>query len=214
VERRAGEKLSVKHNRNSSREGRAASRQLAGLPPWTALPNYFVDELAPIIPAPHFKALVWIWRKILGWQKDSDFISLGQIERGAGVSRSVAWETVRIFENAGLFGVHRQKGPRRCMRLFLILKANPTMVTRSVGEQVKFVGRPLSEWPESFGGRTLTCSLGERTSVRPANTQKETLQRNGKDGAGAPHPQSHTGMTVQSEEEKAFWGKFHQMAQR
>lgn len=147
-----------------------------------------MDQLAPILSGSRFKVLAFIWRKLQGWHKDSDRISIGQIRKGVGVSRATACEAVRLFENAGLIGVRRKEGPRKIMRIFPIREADPAEVTRSVAEQVKFTGKSLSEWPDQFAGRTLTCSSSEHFkpgAVRSANTQK-IFKENTKDDASAP----------------------------
>jgi hypothetical protein len=77
----------------------------AGIPSWLPVPKYFLDELAPVLPASHWRVLLWLWRHTVGNDVLAARLSLGEIAdktRGAGVSRRVAAEALSWFSKAGL----------------------------------------------------------------------------------------------------------------
>ena len=69
------------------------------------VPRYVFDSLLPIryLSNSMLRVLLFIFRKTIGWGKQSDYISLSQIEFGARVSRRDAkkaldfWERLRVI---------------------------------------------------------------------------------------------------------------------
>src|SRR3984893_11606390 len=72
------------------------------LPCSTPLPDFLLDHVMPLAPHPHWKVLLVIWRKTVGWDKHIDCISLSQLQRGAGVCRDTVLAAVKFWEAAGL----------------------------------------------------------------------------------------------------------------
>ena len=57
-------------------------------PNYTQIPNIFFDELLPILGLAEMKVLLTIYRKIFGWHKKRDRISLSQLEELTGLERT------------------------------------------------------------------------------------------------------------------------------
>jgi hypothetical protein len=53
---------------------------------YTAVHDAIFDVIMPICPPNAYKVLLFIIRKTRGWEKDSDRLSVGQIQRGTGIS--------------------------------------------------------------------------------------------------------------------------------
>ena len=85
---------------------------------YTQVPNFFFDDLLPVLPDWCLRVLLFIWRKTVGWNKSADFISLSQIEKGARVSHRHAWEAADLLVRAEIFS--RQKSGTRGMSRFIV----------------------------------------------------------------------------------------------
>ena len=48
--------------------------------PYTQIPNLLLDGVLPLVPGTYFCALLFFWRRIVGWHKKSDQISVGQLQ--------------------------------------------------------------------------------------------------------------------------------------
>lgn len=190
-----------------TREARnfAERRPHVDLEPWFPVPHYIADELARILPGPHFKVLIWLFRKIAGWNKESDLISLGQIQSSAGVSRKVAAESLQVFQRAGIIGKRRGMGPRGINRIFLIRKADPVQVTSFLRKLVEKGKKGRLRFRQD----TRTGSRSELPLVHGLNTQKEKVERLGKDGAVAP---LHSTERVKAEPEAGKIGFLRELA--
>lgn len=71
------------------------------------IPRWLLDEFLPIngLPAPYFRVILFLIRKLLGWGRREDFIPLTQIERGACVTRRLACEALRFWTEVGVLEV-------------------------------------------------------------------------------------------------------------
>jgi hypothetical protein len=175
------------------------------LEPWFPVPHYLADDLARIVPGPHFKVLIWLFRKIAGWRKESDLISLSQIQESAGVSRKVAVECLRIFQDAGIIGKRRGMGPRGINRIFLIPKADPVRVTSVVRRLVEKGKKGRLRFTQGAS----THPRNDLSTVHGVNTQKERSKRIGKDAGGVP---AHSTVTPEAENELGKSEFFHELA--
>jgi len=70
--------------------------------PFTALPNIYVDEHLAELSGAETKVLIVILRKTVGWQKESDEISLSQIEKITGLARHSVIAALRGLMKRGL----------------------------------------------------------------------------------------------------------------
>ena len=70
--------------------------------PFTALPNIYVDEYLSELSGAETKVLIVILRKTVGWQKESDEISLSQIEKITGLARHSVIAALRGLMKRGL----------------------------------------------------------------------------------------------------------------
>jgi hypothetical protein len=89
---------------------------------WVAVPHFFFDKLPKILPAPHWRVLLWLWRELYGRRRQKNrkgavraIVTLSTIEHYAGVGRTVAVESVNWLIEAGLIWLPsgRHKG-RAC----------------------------------------------------------------------------------------------------
>lgn len=62
---------------------------------FTRIPNHLFDEWMKTMQASSFIVLMAICRKILGWNKESDNISLSQIEEITGLTRPVVIKAIK-----------------------------------------------------------------------------------------------------------------------
>lgn len=56
-------------------------------PNTTPFPNFLIDFVMPIISNPTTKVMMFLVRKIYGWNKDCDHISISQIVKGTNIDR-------------------------------------------------------------------------------------------------------------------------------
>lgn len=69
---------------------------------YTQLPNDVIDEILPHLSDAGFKCYVFIIRKIKGYQKHKDRISLSQFVSGTGKSRNTVLKAVKELLDLGL----------------------------------------------------------------------------------------------------------------
>ncbi len=94
-------------------------------PRYTPIPDALFDELLPDFSGAELKVLLYVMPRTMGFKKDSDTISLGQIcagitthegrrlDRGTGLSRSTAVAAIRSLEEWGMIvGVRNQSEAR------------------------------------------------------------------------------------------------------
>lgn len=82
-----------------------AAGKHAHLEAWDPLPRYIVDSLAPVLPGPHFKCLVVLWRLLHGYERPLPRLSAGLLAKRAGVSLKTAKRGLAWFSTAGLIYV-------------------------------------------------------------------------------------------------------------
>jgi hypothetical protein len=70
--------------------------------PHTCMPNYYLDHIAPRLAPTHQSVMTFLFRRIHGWHKSADSISLTQFSEGTGLSRSTVKRTLRSLELEGL----------------------------------------------------------------------------------------------------------------
>lgn len=78
--------------------------------PWTQVPNELADEWMRDMTGSQLKVYIIILRHTIGWHKDTDRVSVSQIQKKTGLSNRVVIEAVKALEAAGRIGVYRQKG--------------------------------------------------------------------------------------------------------
>lgn len=76
---------------------------------YTKLPNEFVDDVMPTISAISTVVYVAIARRTIGWQKDSDSISLSQLVRATGLTRPSVVKAINELTQRNLIAVKRQQ---------------------------------------------------------------------------------------------------------
>lgn len=76
---------------------------------YTKLPNEFVDDVMPTISAISTVVYVAIARRTIGWQKDSDSISLSQLVRATGLTRPSVVKAINELTQRNLISVKRQQ---------------------------------------------------------------------------------------------------------
>lgn len=71
-------------------------------PNYTQIPNVIFDHWMNLLSPAEFKVLLCICRKTFGWFKDSDLISLKQIEKMTGLVKSGICQNIEKLESLGL----------------------------------------------------------------------------------------------------------------
>jgi hypothetical protein len=142
---------------------------------FTGIPNFLVDVVMPVAPPEDWKVLMLLWRKIAGWGKWQDHVSLTQIERGAGVCRHKAVSSPLFWQRVGLLRKLGRSGIRGTIRFELVTDYNEKAVTSALDALVRRM-HSTSAW-------------GDTPLVHGTHTQKklrkETRERK---GAIAPSP--------------------------
>jgi hypothetical protein len=94
-------------------------------PNYTQIPDEFFDVLAPRLTEPELRVLLYVMRRIIGFKKSADDISLKQIvegittrdgrvlDLGAGVSKPTAIKGLRGLVEKGIILAHRNRSSER-----------------------------------------------------------------------------------------------------
>jgi hypothetical protein len=152
------------------------------LPESTPVPNFFFDKIMPRVPHAEFKVLLLIWRKTVGWQKDRDFVSLTQIERGAGVCRDVAISGARLCVKLGLCAKRCRSGYRGTNEY----EISPVVDKQDVINRLEgLVAKDDQSVSPASNGR-----FSPTSAVDPIDTQKATSQKATKQKARQDLPSS------------------------
>ena len=69
---------------------------------FTTVPNIYFDEYLPELSCTETKVLLAIVRKTVGWQRESDEISIEQLQRTTGLSRNSVRAGLRGLLKRGL----------------------------------------------------------------------------------------------------------------
>jgi hypothetical protein len=82
---------------------------------YTVIDNFILDHIMPVLAPNAWKVLCFIIRKTVGWHKDEDKLSLGQIMAGTGIkNRNTVSNAISQLEQGNYILVHRpadQKTP-------------------------------------------------------------------------------------------------------
>ena len=73
----------------------------------TQIENSLIDYVMPVLEPSAWVAICFIIRKTRGWQKESDKLSLTQLEKGTGLSRGTVIKVVQSLEKGGHIIVNR-----------------------------------------------------------------------------------------------------------
>jgi hypothetical protein len=145
------------------------------IPNSTPVPNFFFDDLLPVLPETTFRVLMFLWRKTIGWNKEKDFVSLSQIQRGTGVCRRHAVAGTRLLEACGLFS--RSKSGLRGTICFAVSDFDPHDVVEKLNRLVPkgnqfTTGTSSHQTPELVPQRASTSSRGEHTGSNYPKSNK------------------------------------------
>lgn len=140
---------------------------------YTQVPNLFIDRLMPRVRPAYFKVLIFIWRKTVGWQKQRDYISLTQIQSGAGVCRATAISGLKFWKQVGLIRPTNRSGIRGTIQYEVVRRCDEEAVTSRLGQ--------LVDERDQFNRNTSTGSSGRTSLVHNMNTQKTASRKTGKE---------------------------------
>ena len=152
----------------------APNVRAALLPNSTPVPNFFFDTVMPHVPHASFKVLLFIWRKTIGWQKESDLVSLSQIQRGAGVCRDVAIAAAQFWVRIGLCRKKRGAGYRGVNEYTVIPDFDKEEATKMIGALVD--QHDQSDVP-SITGQITRSSIVDRTDTQKAPVSKKRAKQ-------------------------------------
>jgi hypothetical protein len=159
-------------NRVASNRRELSSIRNKLLPESTPVPNFVFDQIMPLVPHAEFKVLLVLVRKTIGWQKESDFVSLSQIMKLAGVSRDVAIAGTRLYVEIGL--VRQTRSGYRGTNCFEILDYDKQDVISRLERLVERKDRSVSARSAS---RFHPTSPVDPTDTQKASTKKATIQK-------------------------------------
>lgn len=111
---------------------------------FTAIPNYFLDHIAPQLSASELRVMLYIYRHTLGYQKLADSLSYDQflngvttgdgrrLDEGARVSRGSLVSALASLETKGLIArLHRKGANKTLTTTFQVLFENFPAATTS-----------------------------------------------------------------------------------
>jgi len=97
-------------------------------PNFTQVPNVLLDEFMSQVDSDTFKILMVICRKIYGYHKDSDRISLSQLQSISGLSRKMVKKAIRILIERKVLYILENETRTHARRYTLILSENSTWI--------------------------------------------------------------------------------------
>ena len=97
-------------------------------PNFTQVPNVLLDEFMSQVDSDTFKVLMVICRKIYGYHKDSDRISLSQLQNISGLSRKMVKKAIRILIERKVLYILENETRTNARRYTLILSENSTWI--------------------------------------------------------------------------------------
>lgn len=97
-------------------------------PNFTQVPNVLLDEFMSQVDSDTFKVLMVICRKIYGYHKDSDRISLSQLQSISGLSRKMVKKAIRILIERKVLYILENETRTHARRYTLILSENSTWI--------------------------------------------------------------------------------------
>lgn len=163
-------------NNNESAAAQSALRD-----GFTKVPNWFMEDLFshPAVRPPNILVLLFVWRKLVGYHKENDFISLSQIQEATGTGKRQAWEASNLWEQVGI--IRRAKCGARGMASFSL---NPDLSRETVlaalnqlpavPERNRFLRETGSrEKPEPVSERNSTGSSEKPTKETQIKSEKK-----------------------------------------
>jgi hypothetical protein len=88
------------------------------------IPNIYFDEVQPVIDSYEFSVLMFFARKMFGFHKDRDRISLTQIMQGTGIKKNKAIKATHMLMKLGLIKRlirgHHPRGKASVLSLYSI----------------------------------------------------------------------------------------------
>ncbi len=138
--------------------------------PITAVPNFVFDYWQSNLSPFEFSVLLCICRKTYGWQKDTDKISISQMEKATGISRTTIKECLKNLEEYDLVEIVRKK------TTYGDSEINEYSVKyHDVDEEIeKKFGRAAND---QGVGRETTEGVGRQTTPQKKDITKETIQQ-------------------------------------
>jgi hypothetical protein len=123
----------------------------------------------PVVSHAEFKVLLFIWRKIAGWGKRKDYISLTQIQKGAGVCRETAISAPLFWVRAGLLRKLGRSGIRGTVLFELVTEYDEQAVISALNR--------LVHSPDWSAAQYSTSRFSSTPLVGSVDTQKKTNKR-------------------------------------
>ena len=168
---------------------------------FTQVDNFLLDDVFPLVATKFPKypsVLLAIIRKTIGWQKNSDWISLTQLQRQSGASRKCVIAAVCFWCQVGLVRKEGRSGPRGTVRYALIRDYDPVTMTSILKQLVK----P----PDWFLQGTTTSIPRKPSLVSSRNTQKKNYKINQKkeSGKASPYPKHSPSPKGDFKKEESF----------
>ena len=97
-------------------------------PNFTQVPNVLLDDFMSQVDSDTFKVLMVICRKIYGYHKDSDRISLSQLQSISGLTRKMVKKAIRILIERKVLYILENETRTHARRYTLILSENSTWI--------------------------------------------------------------------------------------
>jgi len=76
----------------------------------TQVPNGFIEGDMSTLSGSAVKCFIAICRKTIGWHKESDYISISQMQELTGISNTSVIKAVRALEDSGMITKERSRG--------------------------------------------------------------------------------------------------------
>jgi len=96
------------------------------IPNTTQVPTFLIDVVMPIISNPTTKVMLFLVRKIYGWGKEKDLISLSQIQKGTNLSRiSITRALQELEEKKVILKIKHKKGNKNLPNEFMFNERLP-----------------------------------------------------------------------------------------
>lgn len=142
-------------------------------PNYTQIPNVIIDKWMSVLSGLELKVLLFITRKIVGWHKVRDRISITQIEKSLGASRGKICEAIKSLESHGLI-VKIVEGENGSQKTYYelniteeIIKLDPSQNIPTSAERV-----PATSTEKVRGTSTQKVPTKETLNTKENNTKK------------------------------------------
>lgn len=151
-------------------------------PNFTQMPNILFDEWLPLLGHAELLVLLVIYRKTFGYHKIKDKISLSQIQKISGLTRSNLSKAVKSLENKNLIKktVIGKKGLQQTIYEIIIKSENSSSPPPKGGSPTEPGGSPAT----GLGGSPATGPTKEK-EINKVFKEKEK-EKEKKTGANAP----------------------------